>query len=79
MMLKLFKKMWSKQQPQTKFCFAACVSVLTLLLPLGHRMAFQEECFPFDCLMSHDILLEVTLFVHFHFELYKYFNDDDYY
>jgi len=72
--------MWPKQQPQTKFCFfAACVSVLTLFLPLGHRMAFQEECFPFGRLMSHDILLEVTLFVHFHFELYKYFNDDDYY
>ena len=27
--------------------------------------------------VTYDILLEVTLFVHFHFELYKYFNDDD--
>ena len=37
---------------------------LTLCVPLGHHTASWEECFLFDCLTSHDIILQFTVRVY---------------
>ena len=40
------------------------INGLSLSLPSGHDVMSQEECFPFNLLMSRNILLAFRLFIH---------------